>query len=143
MDYESIGKPIFLVVLTTVLIYELWMYLKGKSSNKWVCHPAEVIDVGVNVRDDEGLEESKPYIKYEYTFNGTRFTGKRVAFGGLWSSNYGKSSKKISGIIKGKAVSVYINPKRPNQSVLHRGYVGNILLEAGLLLIVLAIAAKS
>ncbi|OZG70271.1 hypothetical protein BTA51_27135 [Hahella sp. CCB-MM4] len=129
MNLDAIEKVLVWLLIFGVLIYEIWFYLRGRSSLKWKQHPAKVVSVYVNVRDNDGTEESSPSIKYEYFFNGSLYTGKRYAYGDIWSRNYGDSTRKISSIHVGRSIDIYVNPKHPNQSVVRKGYTGNILLE--------------
>ena len=109
-----------------MFLYEILQILRGNSSSHWRSHPAKVTDVKVETRIDDGTEESKPYIKYHYHYMGSYYQGNKVKYGDLWSTNYGKASELLYGITKGSEVTIYVNPKNPNQSVLHKGYHGNV-----------------
>ena len=125
MDLGTYGIVIFWLIVATVVLYELHEIIVGKSSNKWRRHAADVIEVTVETRVDDGSEESRPKIKYRYQYRGNEYVGIKVRYGNLWSSDYIKSHDMLFGIVKGSEIEIFINPKCPKQSVLYRGYEGN------------------
>lgn len=127
MDLEIYGKTLFWIVSISLFLYEVYQLLLGTSSNNWKSHPAKVIDVKIHTKADEGTALSAPKIKYQYRYMGSSYKGNKVKYGDLWSSSYSKSSVMISGIAIGNEITVFVNPKRPSQSVLHKGYEGNVL----------------
>jgi len=96
--------------------------------------------VKIEARIDEGTEESKPYVKYHYHYMGAYYRGSKVKYGDLWSTNYGKAGKFLSGITIGSEVTIYVNPKNPSQSVLYRGYHGNVFWFFGFFAVCVYIA---
>lgn len=125
MDLGLLVKYLFGALMVGVLVYEVFQIVIGRASEKWKRHPAKVIDVTIDTRVDEGAQESRPTIKYQYRYRGERYKGSKVKYGDLWSANYGEASEMVSGVVKGSKITVFVNPRRPNQSVLHRGYKGN------------------
>ena len=146
MIIENIPVPVQLIIciVLLIIIYEVLMYLRGKSSETWRPHPAKVINLGIEVRQDEdGFEESKPFILYEYTVNNTIHNGSKIIYGDIWSSNYGKSFEDIKGLKKGSKITVYVNPKNFNMSVFKQGYRGNSYWVLGMLLIIIIVVIQN
>ncbi|MBB3166888.1 DUF3592 domain-containing protein [Simiduia aestuariiviva] len=143
MDLGIHGKILFWILSISIFLYEVYQILLGKSSKSWKSHPAKVIEVKIETRTDEGTEESSPKIKYQYRYMGASYIGNKVKYGDLWSTNYRSSNDLLRGVVKGRDVNIYVNPNRPNQSVLHRGYEGNILWFLVFFCVFFAIAFKS
>ncbi len=121
------GKIIFWCLALLIFLYEIYQIVKGRASDSWRAHTAKVTDVRIDTRINDGVEESKPSIKYHYSYMGSSYRGSKIKYGDLWSSKYGNATTVLSGIVKGSDVTIYVNPKRPNQSVLYRGYQGSIV----------------
>ena len=64
------------------------------------------MEVEVDTRTDDGKEQSKPLIKYHYTYFGTLYRGNKVKYGNLWSAQYEYASGMLSGIVKGSEVII-------------------------------------
>lgn len=143
MELGIYGKVLFWLLSFCIFLYEVLQILKGHSSNSWRCHPARVTDVKVETRVDEGAEESKPCIKYHYHYMGAYYRGNKVKYGDLWSANHGKASEFLSGITNGSEITIYVNPKNPRQSVLYRGYHGNIFWLFGFFAIFVFVALQT
>ena len=124
-DLGVYGKILFWLIAIGAFCYETRQIIFGKSSNNWRSRSARVVDVIVETRVDEGRRQSRPKINYEYRYNRKRYTGNKVKYGDLWCSNYGKSLDLLDGIVQGSEITIYVNPKRPSQAVLHRGYEGS------------------
>ncbi|WP_395373390.1 DUF3592 domain-containing protein [Marinicella sp. W31] len=137
MEVNSGVAPVFLFFLAIVILYEIIIFIKGQSSKSWRAHPAEVLALGIDTRQDDYIEESKAFIHYEYRYAGRQYQGKKVMYGDLWSSNYDDSFEYIRGIVTGDKITVYVNPKNPRISVFKKGYKGNFFWQIGLLITVL------
>jgi len=140
MIVENIPISIFWCFLIAIMVYEIFMYLRGQSSANWRPYPAKILKLGIEVRQDEdGFEESKPFTLYEYTVNRTTYKGSKIVYGDIWSSNYGKSFEDIKGLKKGSKITVYVNPKNFNMSVLKQGYRGNFYWFMGIMTIAMTL----
>ena len=115
------------------------MYLKGQSSKNWRAHPAEVLALGIDVRDGDYGEESKAFIHYEYRYAGRSYQGKKIIYGDIWFSHYEDAFGYIKGITSGDKITVYVNPKNPKNSVFKQGYEGNFFWQIGLLITALVL----
>ena len=138
----ELGIYIFRAALACIIFYEILMYVRGKSSEKWLARSAKVLDLGITIQDNDGTEESKAFIKYVYSYHGREYRGSRIAYGDIWSTNYDDASNDIRGIIKGDEITVYINPKSPGLSTLKRGYRGHFLWKVFILVVILIVLLK-
>ena len=127
MELGLFGKVIFWLLAIGVFLYEVYQILKGRDSESWRALSAKVLDVKIDTRTDDGEQQSKPLIKYSYDYMGSPYRGNKIKYGDLWSAKYGKASDLRSGIVRGGEVTIYVNPKRPSQSVLYRGYEGSVI----------------
>ena len=66
---------------------------------------------------------------YEYQYSGKKYKSKREPLNDTWSSDIGDSSSAVVGINPGSEIIIFINPKKPKQSVLKKGYRGRHLKE--------------
>ncbi|WP_350338020.1 DUF3592 domain-containing protein [Sessilibacter corallicola] len=137
------GKVIFWCITLFIFLYEIYQILKGRASDNWRAHTAKVTDVRIDTRVNDGVEESKPSIKYHYSYMGSSYKGSKIKYGDLWSNNYSNASKMLSGIVKGSNITIYVNPKRPNQSVLYRGYQGHVVWFIGCMAVFVFLAVQS
>ncbi|MFK8013475.1 MAG: DUF3592 domain-containing protein [Marinicellaceae bacterium] len=127
-DLGTLGKLLFWTISIGMFLYEIYQMAMANSTKNWKSHSAKVIDVKIDIRVDEGTEESKPIIKYQYHYKGSFYKGSKVKYGILWFTHLGKAHAMVSGLKKGSEITVFVNPHRPNQSVLYQGYEGNALL---------------
>ena len=132
-------KDIFFVIVLLMLIYEIRSFWLGKLSQSWRKHQAKVLDVYVNVRDDEDTQQACPKVKYTYHISGRKFISSKLAYGYLWSYNFANAITHVKGINVGKEIEIYINPKKPQQSVVITGYVGNFVLRFVILVVILVV----
>jgi hypothetical protein len=114
--------------ISMALMHELWAVLRGHASNSWRRHPANVIDAGIS-RDSntDGGNDYSAYVKYAYMWHGRHYTGSRLKYGKDLSYGNDKASENLIGICAGKEIQIYVNPLRPQQSVIRKGYNGSPL----------------
>ncbi len=145
MESETLAKTLILITFCGFILYELFHYLRGKASEKWRAVPAKVLSTGTKTYLSEvGPNESKPVIKYAYRYDGHRYTGSRVKYGNIWAEKFTRPKVMLPRLTGGDEVEVFVNPTRPRQSVLYRGYEGNFLLNILILvgvLLVIVLAA--
>jgi hypothetical protein len=63
---------------------------------------------------------------YEYTVNGTAFTGSRLRYGG-WTSSAGQARDMVDSHPAGSATAVFFDPANPSDAVLETGLDGGTL----------------
>lgn len=88
---------------------------------------------------DNGQDESRAVILYQYTIKGKQYTGNKVVHGDIWTSNFSDSCDDVIGMKKGSEITVYVNPKKPKISVLIQGYRGSFFWFMGMLFIFIVI----
>ncbi len=117
---------LLLLVLLISLLAHWRAYHLSKAAVHWHPVSAQVLEVFVKTRVNDGEEEHAPYVKYSYRFKGRQFTCKRVQYGQLWSADYFLSAEMIAPIRLKQKLPVLVNPRSPNQSTIYAGYHGHI-----------------
>ena len=131
----SNGAALLMVAfLLLILLQQIFYYRLGQAAHNWYTVTATLLECHVKFREDEGVEESLPHIKYRYRFKGRDFVRKRLQYGDLWSSDYAESSAMLCHLHTGATINVLINPKNPRQSVFLPGYHGNFKINVMILL---------
>jgi len=60
----------------------------------------------------------KPYIKYKYKYSGKEFIGTKISYSVHWTQSLTEASELLRGLERGGPVPVYIDPEKPERSVL-------------------------
>ncbi len=106
---------------------DLW---QGMRSYTWPSVNGRVIFVsnGTNRTSTEAVLGKRPPLLYEYSVQGRRYIGSRIAFDGL--QHRGRSARKRIGqkYTRGDAVKVYHNPRQARSSTLAKGLGAFILI---------------
>lgn len=115
---------VFFAMGSGVLIYGVRNLLLADASRNWptVKGKVTVSKMGTH-RGDKSTTYSAD-VAYDYTVNGTRYTGDRVTFGSVSTSSTARARRVLNRYPKGKEVTVYYNPEDPEQSVLEPGIHG-------------------
>ncbi len=124
-------------------VYKAW------KSTAWPTVEGEIIASSIETQYSTGTEvSSSTYhakILYEYTVNGTIFTGHRVAYGEYGTGDPAHAERISDKYPKGMAVFVYYMPGKYRESVLEPGLkgvpwfflvLGLVFLFAGILMVV-------
>ncbi len=140
MDNELIARVLIFGALAVCILNELFQFARGKATERWQPCEAKVLSTGTKTyRSEVGPNEHKPTIRYEYRYGGKRYTGRRVKYGNIWTERLSRPKVHLVGVNNGDELQVFVNPDQPRQSVLYRGYEGNIVWNLSLLGIVLLI----
>jgi len=124
----TIGFAIFWFVYTLILVSELL------QSRKLIPVEGELISAMASYRNTPGWQaHSRPHwdldVKYVYHFNGATYEGWRFRIdgnsAGLESIAIGQAKELVA---KGKYITIWVDPSRPEHSVLER----NVGLQAWL-----------
>ena len=89
----------------------------------------------------EGILKYKAHIVYHYDVDGTRYSGRRIAFSG--AATHGWKAREVAAAYRvGDTVTVHYHPSKPGQSVLITGvtWQGFSTLLVGVVLTPLALA---
>jgi hypothetical protein len=96
--------------------------LKAYNSMKWDSITCTIIQSTlVTAKDDEGFLSFEAIVKYKYGYKGNQYIGDEIYFGYNSSSVEEKSSNLLRSYPEGKEVEVFVNPKRPQDSILIPG----------------------
>ncbi len=99
---------------TGLIALALWLRARAAQSRQWPSVEGTVLESRV---DAAHLEFMKPVLRYQYTVDGCRYVGFRVAFSG-----YGVSRQAMARLIEpypaGRPVRVYYDPGNPASAVL-------------------------
>ncbi|KAA0005652.1 MAG: DUF3592 domain-containing protein [Thermoplasmata archaeon] len=80
-----------------------------------------------------------PKIEYSYTVNGVNYSGDKISFEIVSTTDYEWAQNKVDLYYKGKNVTVYYNPENPSESVLEKGFPGYPLFPTALCIIFIII----
>ncbi len=74
--------------------------------------------------DTEGIRlvAYKPNIRYSYTVSGVQYTSSRISFEGIKTSGKIAAKEMLARYPIGKQITVYYNPRNPQQSTLQTNY---------------------
>lgn len=111
----------------------------ANSAKKWpsaqgIIAEAIVISELQNDKDKSGALLYKPFVSYVYQVAGKEYNGTRLYFGSVVKAKTREQSeKKLSAYPPGAPVTVFYNPKAPDDAVLERespraGYLGRVAL---------------
>jgi hypothetical protein len=141
----------FLTILTvtgaTMTFFGGWGLLRANASKGWPTAKGRVLEPAVeesSTTDTKGRSSSSYHIRmlYEFTVDGTDFTGKRVAYGdkiGRETSRY--ASDVTRRYPAGKRVTVYYKPGNPKVSLLEPGVKGQTFIVPSIGLFLFLIGA--
>jgi len=112
-----------------------------RESKSWQSVKGEIVSSTVEIRQEESngkmIEMYYPNIRYGYFVAGSQFFNNKISFGDYGSNKRRTASKICNNYPADLAVTVYYNPKDPQNSVLERkAGLGNLVtLGVGILFI--------
>lgn len=122
----------FIITLALFGTLFLWIGLRlrqhGQASELWPSTIGRVLESRVDDSDRDSLSAK---LRYEYTVNGQKHVGWRVAFAG-YSPTRGAIQGMLAEYPPQAEVAVYYDPADPSRSTLKTGVHGDWLLPAGL-----------
>lgn len=123
---QAVPLPVALLVLGlgafVVLISVVGLY-KFRASKTWLWTTGEITSAEMEKHVSQGRSRSVTYhaaIVYDYSVQGTKYSGHRVAFGEYGTSNPNHARQILNYYPVGKQVNVHYNPSKPEDSVLER-----------------------
>jgi hypothetical protein len=122
---NEVPLPIALAVLalgTLVLAISLIRVYKFRASKTWISTTGKIISSEMETRRG-GRRRSITYhaaIVYDYSVEGTKYSGNRICFGDYGSSDANHARQILNRYPAGMQVSVYYNPSKPKDAVLER-----------------------
>jgi uncharacterized membrane protein YfcA len=117
---------------------------KARQSQSWPSALGKVLESRVMTTISSGEDGStdmyKPYVKYEYSADGVRYTNDKLRVGMTISSSKTRSSQEmVDRHPVGSDVRVYYNPANPGDSVLEQKGPSGVLLVIGIILLVIGL----
>lgn len=109
---------LFSCQLTTFILF-LYLWYKSLSATRWVQTPLIKISHGCDEFNWVGSEHIDILLNYEYTFNNRSYTSSSIQYP-FYYVKVDVKSKLLKNIDEGLINTVYVNPNKPNQSVLFR-----------------------
>lgn len=123
---QNVPLPVALLVLglgTFVVLISVVGLTKFRASKTWLWTTGQITSAEMEKRLSRGRSRSVTYhaaIVYDYSVQGTKYSGHRVAFGEYGSSNPNHAREILNRYPLGRQVDVYYNPSKPQDSVLER-----------------------
>jgi len=120
---STVFPSIFVLVgLTLVLIY-LPDLLNANASKNWPTTKGKVVksEVGSTASDSRNRGNFFPIVNYQFSVDGTSYTGEKVIFGLDNSWNATRAREVIKRYPKGADVTVYYTPEKPETCLLEPG----------------------
>lgn len=78
-------------------------------------------------RDDNGSESTshtyRTVVSYEYTFDGQKYEGNRIAYGYKSNSDYNWHNLIHNKLHKAEKIKIWVNPNKPSKSTIVSGFV--------------------
>ncbi len=102
--------------------------MKTLATRSWPAIPCKIISADVRSHSDSDGTTYRIDIVYEYEFNGGKYTSKRYDFIGGSSSGYQRKSRVVESYRKAEKPVCYVNPEKPSEAVLKRGFHLGLLL---------------
>lgn len=126
----SPGDPFYLAaVLAAITFFAVLLLMSlrrlylGRKSERWKPVRAVVESVMIDYKTDSDNDTwFKPGMKYSFRApNGQTVRSTRVSYRSLATLHYGDVAESMTGVVPGKEIRVYYNPKNPKQSVFNKG----------------------
>lgn len=101
---------------------------KTIDAESWVATPCKVLRAEVKSHDGEDGTTYSVYILYAYEFDGRTYKCDRYDFVGGSSSGYRGKARVVAGYEAAANPVCYVNPQRPSEATLKRGWHPKLLL---------------
>jgi hypothetical protein len=111
---------LFLAVGVAMLCSELRALIYGLASRSWPSAEAEVIQAAVE-RHGRLSIHFEPSVTFRYRWNGRELLGKRLTFGGAWTSDEGEAQRWVERYPVGSHAVARVCPSRPKLVTLVPG----------------------
>lgn len=128
----------------TITFFGIRGLIWSSASKDWPSAEGRVIKSSVERRTSRTATETSrtayhAEVSYEFTVEGTAFTGDRVAYGDYGRGRYSHASRIVSSYPKGKSVTVYYMAGDPNECLLEPGLKGQAFILPSIGLFILLI----
>ena len=124
----SLPKPAVLAAAGLACGYAVIQFGRALLAQRWATVEGEIIDARiVHTTGRQGREYFESAVSYRYYVDGHPYSSNRLRFGQLTPSswipvrNYPLAASSLARRYpRGKKISVYYNPRRPDDSVVYR-----------------------
>ena len=124
---------VFLVAGVIILLWGITSSRSAFTSQKWPAETGTITASSIETsRSNKGNTMYSADIRYTYQVNGQGYTGSKVSFGDVSTSDSADARKIVSRYQSGQAVTVYYNPQDPQQAVLETGFSPGLFLPLGI-----------
>jgi len=114
---------IFLLIGLGVMIAGIaWPAVNIVRAQSWVETPCTIISSTVETNSSSDGDTYRIAITYGYRFDGRSYTGDRYDFSVGSSSGYDGKQRIVSEYPPNSETVCYVNPNKPAESVIHRGF---------------------
>lgn len=107
-------------------------YQNARVSKSWPIVPGVVVVSELYEYDSDDTTVYDADVRYQYTVNDFSYTGDKVMFGGVGSSNPTSAIEIVNRYPVGQAVEVYYDPADPGTAVLEKGVHESVWLPIGI-----------
>jgi hypothetical protein len=134
--FSRIFPLIFVVIGATIAFFGIRGLILAKASVEWPTAQGSVVESWVDRQFSRDKNRSTYHyyarLFYEFSVDGTTFTGDRVAYGDHGSNDPSHARGVVSRYPQGKTVTVYYMPGNPEECVLEPGLQGQAWFLPGL-----------
>ena len=115
------------------LVFGITDVIRGSQSTSWPQTPATIVASGIESHSGcKGGTTYEARITYAYDVNGTRYWGKRIAFGDYASNDRARAAAITGRYPENARASVAYDPEDPSRAVLETGIRRGAFLPAGI-----------
>jgi hypothetical protein len=110
-----------------LLVFAAQLHVVGSGAQEWSSTTGVVVTSYVrktgagNAGEAGDTDSYSPVVRYEYRIGSDQYAGSKIGFGDLFYNWYSAKSR-VQAFPKGSNVTVYVDPRDPNSSVLDRTY---------------------
>lgn len=121
--------------------------IQHQAMQAWTEVPARLLAADLQTKRRDGKTTYQATARYAYTFNGQGYESDRVAlFGG--SDNIGDFQQRVASELRdalreGREIPCYVDPGRPDRSVLHRALRHNLVAMRAVFSLVFVLAGAA
>ncbi|WP_371323484.1 DUF3592 domain-containing protein [Dechloromonas sp. ZY10] len=119
----ALGGACCLLALAA-LILVLWQIGQSLRAERWIAHPAELIEQHASIAPGIGLRRdlSRQAGRYRYQWAGREYYGEQLSFSFARSSNFDDWDAELAEQLgaPGESFMLWVNPNDPAESVVRR-----------------------
>jgi len=102
--------------------------MKTIDAESWAQVPCKIVSAEVKSHSDSDGTTYSIEITYDYEFEGRRYSSEKYGFMGGSSSGHKRKAKIVEGYKSAKNPVCFVNPAKPSEAVLKRGFHMGLLV---------------